>query len=86
MQGYDADHPNIELLRLRSFTMGRRLSDQDVLAPNVLERVMDLIAGMTPFVRRSRFFTFPSSKAWSPSGTVLRASLAWSARFHISGG
>ncbi|RMD43146.1 hypothetical protein DV735_g2013, partial [Chaetothyriales sp. CBS 134920] len=48
--GYAADNPNIELLRLRSFTMGKRLSEAEVLAPNALSRITELIAVMVPFV------------------------------------
>ncbi|RMZ81339.1 hypothetical protein DV738_g2144, partial [Chaetothyriales sp. CBS 135597] len=54
-QGYAADNPNIELLRLRSFTMGKRLSEQEVLAPNALSRITELIAVMVPFVSLKPF-------------------------------
>ena len=49
-QGYEADNPNIELLRLRSFTMGRKLTDDQVMGPRGLETIMETITAMTPFV------------------------------------
>ncbi|RMZ92277.1 hypothetical protein DV736_g494, partial [Chaetothyriales sp. CBS 134916] len=45
----ETDNPNIELLRLRSFTMGKRLSEGEVLAPNALSRITELITVMVPF-------------------------------------
>src|SRR5947209_5087184 len=50
MQGYDADNPNIELLRLRNFTVGKKISDEEVLSPNGLDTIVDLICAMIPFV------------------------------------
>jgi uncharacterized protein (DUF2461 family) len=49
-QGYDADNPNIELLRLRNFTIGKEISDDEVISPNGLDTIVDLICAMTPFV------------------------------------
>ena len=50
MQGYEADNPNIELLRLRNYTIGRKLKDDEVLGPGGLQRITDLIGILTPFV------------------------------------
>lgn len=50
-QGYDADHPNIELLRLRNFTIGHNISDDVIVSAKGLDRVLALIAIMHPFVR-----------------------------------
>jgi hypothetical protein len=50
MQGYDADNPNIELLRLRNFTIGKKISDEEVISPNGLDTIVDLMCAMTPFV------------------------------------
>jgi uncharacterized protein (DUF2461 family) len=50
MQGYDADNPNIELLRLRNFTIGKKVSDEEVTSPNGLDTIVDLIGTMAPFV------------------------------------
>jgi hypothetical protein len=50
MQGYDADNPNIELLRLRNFTIGKKISDNEVTSAHGLDTIVDLIGTMTPFV------------------------------------
>jgi hypothetical protein len=49
-QGYAQDHQDIELLRLRNFTMGRRLSDDEVVGRGGLDRIADLISSIVPFV------------------------------------
>lgn len=49
-QGYDVNHKEIQLLRLRSFTLGRALSDDEFLADDAQERIAALIAAMEPFV------------------------------------
>ena len=49
-QGYDADNPNIELLRLRNFTIGKKISDEEVIGPNGLDTIVDVICAMIPFV------------------------------------
>lgn len=50
MQGYAADHPNIELLRLKNFTIGRKLKDEEVVGPGCLDRIVGLVGTMAPFV------------------------------------
>lgn len=52
-QGYEHDHKDIELLRLRNFTIGTKLADNEVLGPTGLTRVAELIQCMTPFVSNS---------------------------------
>lgn len=49
-QGYDADNPNIDLLRLRNFTVGKKLKDDEVLGPAGLDRIAELFGILTPFV------------------------------------
>ncbi|KAF4234561.1 hypothetical protein CNMCM6805_008536 [Aspergillus fumigatiaffinis] len=49
-KGYEADNENIELLRLRSFTIGKPLSDSELMASNVQERIAAIIGVMEPFV------------------------------------
>ncbi|KAJ6122161.1 hypothetical protein N7512_004626 [Penicillium capsulatum] len=49
-RGYDANHQEIELLRLRSFTLGRALADDEILAEDAQERILALVASMEPFV------------------------------------
>jgi len=47
---YDADHRDIALLRLRNFTIGRKLKDEEVVGKGGLERVVELIGCLVPFV------------------------------------
>ncbi|CAI7639821.1 unnamed protein product [Penicillium pancosmium] len=49
-KGYEADHPNIQLLRLRSFTLGRPISDADMMAADAQHRIAALVGVMEPFV------------------------------------
>lgn len=49
-QGYEADNPNIELLRLRNFTAGTRLKEDEVLSPNFLHRTLEIIGALKPLV------------------------------------
>lgn len=53
MQGYDSEHPDIDLLRLRNYTIGRDLTDEEVLGENGRSRIADLLAAMQPFVSSS---------------------------------
>ncbi|PYH45383.1 DUF2461 domain-containing protein [Aspergillus saccharolyticus JOP 1030-1] len=52
--GYDADNENIQLLRLRSFTIGRPLTDEELLSPNAQDRIAALVEIMEPFVSHSK--------------------------------
>ena len=49
-QGYEADNPNIELLRLRNFTLGKRLPDKDILGKDAISHVTEIITALVPFV------------------------------------
>lgn len=49
-QGYEADNPNIELLRLRNFTLGKRIADETVTGEQGLRAILDIIGVMVPFV------------------------------------
>ncbi|TKA65667.1 hypothetical protein B0A49_04984, partial [Cryomyces minteri] len=48
-KGYDSGHKNIELLRLRNFTVGKKLEDEEVIGSKGLARVAELISCMVPF-------------------------------------
>ena len=52
-KGYEADNPNIELLRLRNYTMGRKLKDEEVVGPKGIRRITELVGILAPFVRLS---------------------------------
>ncbi|KAL1589892.1 hypothetical protein WHR41_01292 [Cladosporium halotolerans] len=49
-KGFDADHPDIDLLRLRNYTIGRSLSEQELLGAGGFERVAELFGAMKPFI------------------------------------
>ncbi|KAF7587473.1 hypothetical protein BBP40_007194 [Aspergillus hancockii] len=49
-KGYDLDNENINLLRLRSFTIGRPLADEELMSPNAQDKIAALIGIMEPFV------------------------------------
>src|SRR5581483_11322518 len=50
-KGYAQDHPEIELLRLKEVTIGGRLSDQEILAPDVVQHTARLFKTMKPFLK-----------------------------------
>jgi len=50
LQGYEADNPNIELLRLRNFTIGKAIPDEVITGEQGLKAILDLIGVMVPFV------------------------------------
>jgi hypothetical protein len=65
-QGYDKHHADIELLRLKNFTLGTRLSDDEVLGARALDRISGLVRAMVPFVSRVLFSssTLPYVLVW----------------------
>ncbi len=48
-KGYPKDHPNIDLLRMKSFLVTRDLSDKEVLAGNFVKKITDMYQVMYPF-------------------------------------
>lgn len=44
------DNENIELLRLRSFTVSKALSDAEIMDSNAQEKIASLFGVMEPFV------------------------------------
>jgi Conserved hypothetical protein (DUF2461) len=57
MQGYEADNPNIEFLRLKNFAIRKQLKDDEVVGPGCLERIAGLVGTMAPFVSPHPFCT-----------------------------
>jgi hypothetical protein len=49
-QGYAADSKDIALLRLRNFTIGKKIPDADILADDGLERIAAIIGALVPWV------------------------------------
>lgn len=44
------DHKEIDLLRLKSFTLGKKLSDEEVVGSKGMNRISELISYIEPFV------------------------------------
>jgi uncharacterized protein (TIGR02453 family) len=49
-QGYTADNPAIEYLKMKNFTVSTMLADKDVTSKNFTAKVMDLFSLIKPFV------------------------------------
>ncbi|WPG97720.1 Hypothetical protein R9X50_00050100 [Acrodontium crateriforme] len=49
-KGYDGDHPNITLLRLRNFVLAQNLTDDVVVGPDGMKRILELMTCMKPFI------------------------------------
>ncbi|EPS40546.1 hypothetical protein H072_5615 [Dactylellina haptotyla CBS 200.50] len=49
-KGYDKAHPDIALLRLKSYTVGKRITDIEILSPNCMDNIVDIIRELEPFV------------------------------------
>ncbi|ENI10877.1 hypothetical protein COCC4DRAFT_157077 [Bipolaris maydis ATCC 48331] len=49
-KGYDHDHKDIDLLRLRNFTIGRTIADEEIVGTGGLERVAEVVRAMVPFI------------------------------------
>ena len=50
-KGYPKDHPNIELLRMKSFLVSKDLKDQDLISENAVKDVLVAYQVMYPFNR-----------------------------------
>lgn len=50
VQGFDADHKDLNLLRLRNFTLGKKISDADVLSEDGIDKIADIISALVPWV------------------------------------
>lgn len=48
-KGYDADHPDIDLLRYKSFTVFHNMSDEEVLSNEFLKKGVEVYEAMIPF-------------------------------------
>ncbi|KAF2421242.1 hypothetical protein EJ08DRAFT_641439 [Tothia fuscella] len=62
-KGFDSDHKNIELLRLRSFTLSRKVKDEEVLGANGLSRIAELIGCLVPFVTYLNSVVMPDDES-----------------------
>ncbi|OAP56926.1 hypothetical protein AYL99_09038 [Fonsecaea erecta] len=71
-KGYEADNPNIELLRLRNFTLGKRLADEQVVGEHGLPTILELIRVMVPFVSPPLYLLFVPIVAIAVVSSVSR--------------
>ncbi|KAH7361258.1 hypothetical protein BKA66DRAFT_514747 [Pyrenochaeta sp. MPI-SDFR-AT-0127] len=67
-KGYDHDHKDIELLRLRNYTIGKKLRDHEVVGPGGLDRVAELIQCMVPFITYLNSVVMPDEDSSGESG------------------
>lgn len=49
-KGYEADHPYIELLKLKSFTVTHSLSDKELASSTAVNSVVEGLKTMSPFI------------------------------------
>jgi uncharacterized protein (TIGR02453 family) len=49
--GFPADHPDVELLKLKDITFGRRLADDDAYSPDLPDRIARSFESATPVFR-----------------------------------
>ncbi|KAJ4319670.1 hypothetical protein N0V94_003813 [Neodidymelliopsis sp. IMI 364377] len=64
---YNMDHKDIELLRLRSFTLGKKLSDDEVVGPKGMGRISELISCIEPFITYLNSVVMPDEESSSSS-------------------
>ncbi|KAJ9491012.1 hypothetical protein VN97_g2228 [Penicillium thymicola] len=50
LHGYEADNENIKLLRLRSFTIGKPIPDEELTGDDAQEKIATWVGVMEPFV------------------------------------
>ncbi|KAI1275553.1 hypothetical protein F5Y07DRAFT_172452 [Xylaria sp. FL0933] len=49
-KGFDPDHRDIHLLKLRNYTIGRQIPDKELHGDDAQEKIMEVIRAMVPFV------------------------------------
>lgn len=50
MQGYDATHRDIELLKLKNFTVGTKINEDILCKDSTQEKVSEIMNGLLSFV------------------------------------
>ncbi|MBI9041998.1 DUF2461 domain-containing protein [Lutibacter sp.] len=48
-RGFDKEHPNMDLIRMKQFIVTRKFTDDEVLAPNFLQEVNESYKAMRPY-------------------------------------
>ncbi|KAH6618737.1 hypothetical protein C7974DRAFT_400746 [Boeremia exigua] len=64
---FPIDHQDIELLRLRSFTLGKKLSDEEVVGPKGMGRIAELLSYIEPFITYLNSVVMPDEESSSSS-------------------
>ncbi|KAG9199530.1 hypothetical protein G6514_008388 [Epicoccum nigrum] len=64
---FSIDHQDIDLLRLRSFTLGKKLSDEEILGAKSMDRVAQLISCIEPFITYLNSVVMPDDESSSSS-------------------
>lgn len=49
-KGYEADHPQIEFLKLKSFTVSFPIKDEEFLKPAIVNKLKNAFEGVYPFI------------------------------------
>ena len=68
-KGYEADHPEILLLRLCNFTVGRKMKDDEVGGEKGLKNIMGLIQVLVPFVTYLNSIVMPDEPPLDDTGS-----------------
>ena len=63
IQGFDADHSSIELLRLKNYTIGRKFADDEILGDECFGKICRSMESLVPFVSLAMFDTNESATA-----------------------
>ena len=50
-KGYDPEHPQIELLKLKSYIASFPISDEELFKPSIVNHLKKAFAGVYPFVQ-----------------------------------
>ena len=48
-RGFDKEHPDMDLIRMKQFIVVRNFTDKEVLAPNFLDELDDSYKAMRPY-------------------------------------
>ncbi|MDF3077340.1 MAG: hypothetical protein K0S09_1229 [Sphingobacteriaceae bacterium] len=49
-KGYSSDHPDIEFLKLKSFTASSAIKDKDLLSPGAAKYIVEMFGSLSPFM------------------------------------
>ncbi|KAF3008764.1 hypothetical protein E8E13_010251 [Curvularia kusanoi] len=64
---FPLDHQDIDLLRLRNFTLGKKFSDEEIVGPKGMDRIAELISCIEPFITYLNSVVMPDDESSSSS-------------------